>query len=70
MPKTLIALNNPFQDFLCVVLEALDISLRETVYLYGQGQGLSLAAVRYYGKRVLMALYHMKQCGLVHTDLK
>ena len=58
------------QDFLCVVLEALDISLRETVYLYGQGEGLSLAAVRYYGKRVLMGLYHMKQCGLVHTDLK
>src|SRR3990167_1268896 len=48
----------------------MDISLRETVYLYGQGQGLSMAAVRYYGKRVLMALYHMKQCGLVHTDLK
>lgn len=58
------------QDFLCVVLEALDISLRETVYLYGQGEGLSIAAVRYYCKRVLMALYHMKQCGLVHTDLK
>ena len=58
------------QDFLCIVLELLDISLRETVYLYGQGEGLSLTAVRYYGKRVLMGLYHMKQCGLVHTDLK
>ena len=58
------------QDFLCLVLEALDISLRETVYLYGHGEGLSLTAVRYYGKRVLMGLYHMKQCGLVHTDLK
>jgi serine/threonine-protein kinase PRP4 len=58
------------QDFLCVVLESMDISLRETVYLYGHGEGLSLTAVRYYGKRVLMGLYHMKQCGLVHTDLK
>lgn len=57
------------QEFLCLVLEAMDISLRETVYLYGHGEGLSLAAVRYYGKRCLMGLYHMKQCGLVHTDL-
>ena len=47
-----------------------DINLRELTRKYGRGIGLSLGAVRAYSAQLLAALYHLRNCGVLHADVK
>lgn len=45
-------------------------NLRQLTKKYGQGIGLRLDAVRSMAAQMLMALHLMKQCGVLHADIK
>ena len=59
-----------FKKHLCIVLEILDLNLRDTLNMYGKRVGLSLAAVRSYAYQLFIALYHLKKNNIVHLDSK
>ena len=46
------------------------MNLRELTKRYGRGIGLSLAAVRVYAQQMLVGLYHLRNCGVLHADIK
>ena len=58
------------QGHLCVVFEDMELNLREVLGKYGQGVGLSLAAVRSFAKQLMLALSLLKKAGYMHCDLK
>lgn len=45
-------------------------NLRQLTKKYGQGIGLRLDAVRSMAAQMLMALHLMRQCGVLHADIK
>ena len=49
---------------------AQDINLRELTKKYGRGIGLNIGAVRAYAAQLLTALYHLRNCGVIHADIK
>ena len=49
---------------------AQDINLRELTKKYGRGIGLNIGAVRAYAAQLLTALYHLRNCGIIHADIK
>ena len=55
---------------LCFVFEKYDANLRDVIKKYGKGVGINIAAVRSYGKQMLIALSHMAKCQIMHADLK
>ncbi|EFN55094.1 hypothetical protein CHLNCDRAFT_31552 [Chlorella variabilis] len=59
-----------YRNHLCLVFEAMDMNLRELTKRYGRGIGLSISAVRVYAQQMLVALYHLKNCGVLHADIK
>eukprot|EP00124_Ichthyophonus_hoferi_P000536 Ihof_evm14s20 gene=Ihof_evmTU14s20 len=54
---------------MCLVLDSLNISLRQLLRRYG-GNGLSLQAVRVYSRQLLLALRLVQKCNLAHGDIK
>jgi serine/threonine-protein kinase PRP4 len=46
------------------------MNLRELTKRYGRGIGLSISAVRIYTQQMLVALHHLKNCGVLHADIK
>lgn len=46
------------------------MNLRELTKRYGRGIGLSLGAVRLYAHQMLVGLYHLQACGVLHADIK
>lgn len=46
------------------------MNLRELTKRYGRGIGLSINAVRIYAQQMLVALHHLKNCGVLHADIK
>lgn len=46
------------------------MNLRELTKRYGRGIGLSLSAVRLYAHQMLVGLYHLRACGVIHADIK
>ena len=46
------------------------MNLRELTKRYGRGIGLSISAVRVYAQQMLVSLYHLKNCGVLHADIK
>jgi serine/threonine-protein kinase PRP4 len=54
----------------CLVFEALDCDLRKLTKSVGGGVGLSMAAVRSFGKQLLVALRHLHSLKHVHADVK
>lgn len=55
---------------LCIVLEAFEMNLRETLNKFGKNIGLSLAGVKLYAQQVYLALYYLKKHRIVHADRK
>ncbi|BDA48356.1 probable serine/threonine-protein kinase PRP4 homolog at C-terminar half [Coccomyxa sp. Obi] len=59
-----------YRQHLCLVFENMDINLRELTKKYGRGIGLNIEAVRAYAAQMLMALAHLRNCGVLHADIK
>ncbi|KAE8786975.1 Pkinase domain-containing protein [Hordeum vulgare] len=59
-----------YRDHLCLVLESLHMNLREVIKKFGRDIGLKLTAVRAYSKQLFIALKHLKDCSILHCDIK
>ena len=59
-----------YRNHLCLVFEQMNMDLRALTKRYGRGIGLSLSAVRVYAQQMLIALLHLKNCGVLHADIK
>eukprot|EP01126_Amoeba_proteus_P041553 TRINITY_DN4474_c0_g2_i1.p1 TRINITY_DN4474_c0_g2~~TRINITY_DN4474_c0_g2_i1.p1 ORF type:complete len:704 (-),score=148.49 TRINITY_DN4474_c0_g2_i1:97-2208(-) len=57
------------RDHLCLVFEPMDLNLRQLLRRYG-GRGISLVAVRFYASKLLRALVHLYNNGIIHADVK
>jgi serine/threonine-protein kinase PRP4 len=58
------------RDHLCLVLEAMDLNLRQILKKYGNNQGINISAARIYAFKLLKALNHLKRNNIVHGDIK
>nr|XP_017234883.1 PREDICTED: serine/threonine-protein kinase prpf4B [Daucus carota subsp. sativus] len=62
--------NFKYRNHLCLVFESLHMNLREVLKKFGRNIGLKLTAVRTYAKQLFIALKHLKNCGVLHSDIK
>ena len=56
--------------FRSLVFESLHMNLREVLKKFGRDIGLKLTAVRAYAKQLFIALKHLRNCGVLHSDIK
>ncbi|KAK7306943.1 hypothetical protein VNO77_39589 [Canavalia gladiata] len=59
-----------YRNHLCLVFESLHLNLREVLKKFGRNIGLRLTAVRAYAKQLFIALKHLRNCGVLHCDIK
>ncbi|XP_042445946.1 serine/threonine-protein kinase PRP4 homolog [Zingiber officinale] len=59
-----------YRNHLCLVFESLHMNLREVLKKFDRNIGLKLTAVRAYAKQLLTALKHLRNCGVLHCDIK
>ncbi|XP_071715174.1 uncharacterized protein [Rutidosis leptorrhynchoides] len=59
-----------YRNHLCLVFESLNMNLRQVLKKFGRNVGLRLTAVRNYAKQIFIALKHLRECGVLHTDIK
>lgn len=59
-----------YRNHLCLVFESLHMNLREVLKKFGRNIGLKLTAVRAYAKQLFIALKHLKNCSVLHCDIK
>eukprot|EP01104_Vermistella_antarctica_P004993 TRINITY_DN153_c0_g3_i3.p1 TRINITY_DN153_c0_g3~~TRINITY_DN153_c0_g3_i3.p1 ORF type:complete len:481 (+),score=121.68 TRINITY_DN153_c0_g3_i3:1341-2783(+) len=59
-----------YRNHLCLVLEPMEMNLREVTKKYGKNRGISLSAVRSYGQQIFVALRHLEKCRIIHADIK
>jgi serine/threonine-protein kinase PRP4 len=59
-----------YRNHLCLVLESLHMNLREVLKKFGRNIGLKLTVVRIYAKQIFIALKHLKDCKVLHCDIK
>ncbi|XP_065880455.1 uncharacterized protein [Euphorbia lathyris] len=59
-----------YRNHLCLVFESLHMNLREILKKFGRNIGLKLTAVRAYAKQLFIALKHLKNCHVLHCDIK
>eukprot|EP00271_Cylindrocystis_brebissonii_P002663 TRINITY_DN13432_c0_g2_i1.p1 TRINITY_DN13432_c0_g2~~TRINITY_DN13432_c0_g2_i1.p1 ORF type:complete len:1162 (-),score=227.24 TRINITY_DN13432_c0_g2_i1:554-4039(-) len=59
-----------YRSHLCIVFESLHMNLREVLKKFGRNIGLSLTAVRSYALQLLISLKHLRNCGVLHCDIK
>ncbi|XP_019427636.1 PREDICTED: serine/threonine-protein kinase prpf4B-like isoform X3 [Lupinus angustifolius] len=59
-----------YRNHLCLVFESLNMNLREVLKKFGRNIGLRLSAVRAYAKQLFIALKHLRNCGVIHCDIK
>ncbi|CAN8266507.1 unnamed protein product [Cochlearia groenlandica] len=59
-----------YRNHLCLVFESLHLNLREVLKKFGRNIGLKLSAVRSYSKQLFIALKHLRNCGVLHCDIK
>jgi len=59
-----------YKKHLCLVLEPMEFNLREVIQTFGGGIGITIQAVRFYTRQLLTALKNMKQCNILHADIK
>ena len=46
------------------------MNLREITKKVGRDIGLNLPAVQLFTKQLLLSLYHFRECGVLHADIK
>ncbi|KAL1223917.1 Serine/threonine-protein kinase AFC3 [Cardamine amara subsp. amara] len=59
-----------YRNHLCLVFESLHLNLREILKKFGRDIGLKLSAVKLYAKQLFISLKHLKNCGVLHCDIK
>jgi serine/threonine-protein kinase PRP4 len=59
-----------FRGHTILIFPYMEYNLRDVLTKFGKGVGLSLAAVRNYLGQLFAAATHLKQHGLIHSDLK
>lgn len=59
-----------YRNHLCLVFESLHMNLREVLKKFGRNIGLKLTAVRTYAKQLFIALKHLRNCSVLHCDIK
>ncbi|XP_010681582.2 uncharacterized protein LOC104896524 [Beta vulgaris subsp. vulgaris] len=59
-----------YRNHLCIVFESLHMNLREVLKKFGRNIGLKLTAVRTYAKQLFISLKHLRNCGVLHCDIK
>jgi len=61
-----------FEDrgYQCLVFHKMEMNLRQTLQKYGGKSGISLSAVKLYGKQLFYALKLLKKCEIIHSDVK
>ncbi|GAB2280090.1 hypothetical protein Dimus_014727 [Dionaea muscipula] len=59
-----------YRNHLCLVFESLHMNLREVLKKFGRNIGLKITAVRAYAKQLFIALKHLRNCGVLHCDIK
>ncbi|KFK43597.1 hypothetical protein AALP_AA1G147000 [Arabis alpina] len=62
--------NFKYRNHLCLVFESLHLNLREVLKKVGRDIGLNLSAVRVYAMQLFISLKHLKNCGVLHCDIK
>ena len=46
------------------------MNLRDVLYKYGRGDGISIAAVKVYAKQLFISLNRLRRKKLLHADIK
>ena len=54
----------------CMVLENMDLNLRDVLRKFGKNVGINIQAVRSYARQIFLALSLLHQCHIIHADLK
>lgn len=62
--------NFEHKGHLCIVLESLNIDLREVLRKFGRDTGLHMSAVRAYAQQMFLGLSLLAKCEIIHADLK
>ncbi|GBG59478.1 hypothetical protein CBR_g38502 [Chara braunii] len=59
-----------YRKHLCLVFESMHMNLREVLKKFGRDIGINLTAVRAYAHQLFVALKHLRNCGVLHADIK
>ena len=59
-----------YREHVFMVFESLAMNLREVIKKFGRNVGINIKAVQAYATQLFIALRHLKNCGVVHADIK
>ncbi|EFJ33506.1 hypothetical protein SELMODRAFT_2003, partial [Selaginella moellendorffii] len=59
-----------YREHLCLVMEFLDLNLRQITNKYGRNRGINLKTICVYAHQLMVALQHLAHCGILHCDIK
>lgn len=58
------------KEHLCLVFENLDCNLRDILKKFGRNVGINIQAIKSYSKQLLIGLALLRDCNIMHADLK
>lgn len=59
-----------FRNHMFLCFESLALNLRQVLRKFGRNVGLNVSAVHAYATQLLIALKHLRNCGIIHADVK